>query len=103
MKITEQNWREELIKENAKSFMRHHCEGYSIGDMVSIDAINKVIQSLITSIKQEERERIEKLKIPISSECDYNNHNAKFECCRNMTIDTILQSLTEEDGKEKSV
>lgn len=106
MKITEQNWKEELYK-NIGDAHKENCawvesEFYEDCDCTVYEYTEDFIQSLITSIKQEERERFINL-IPNKMRLAVGTHNL-FEKGYNSTIDEIneaIQSLTEEDVKDQ--
>lgn len=122
-KITEQNWKEKFrakwkrIEENYKK----HLSGKLIWDADPNDdepnylyveeTLEDFIQSIITSIKQEERERIKNIATKYTawtaSYVKAISYGAEPEAAKNISKwhqarwEEFIQSLTEEDGKEK--
>lgn len=85
MKITEKNYKDMIIR----VILNPSCS-----EETRAQKFVEVIESLITSIKQEERERMEKF-LDVSRNIDPDHARWIHE-----EFEKYIQSLTEEDGKE---
>lgn len=107
--ITEQNWNIEMDLENIISKRLDNLKTFTKSSVdvnmkvLVVNDISDYIQSLITSIKQEERERVESMIINsfISTDhCRGDDAGMVSSAIREFK-NNLIQSLTEEDGKEK--